>query len=146
MTNSTELPDQEPINAPTGAEPPKPKSKLSRKSTASVRRELTDRDLANPAVARLFMDDVERLEQEVAELPLLRVSFHNADKRAAVLDQRLNQNTSQEIVFGVCTMLAGVAFGYAPSVWKDPSAFGPMALAVGIILLVCAFVAKAVRA
>lgn len=92
------------------------------------------------------MDDVERLEQEVSELPQLRVNFHEADKRAAVLDQRLKQNTSQEIVFGVCTTLAGVAFGYAPSVWKDPSAFGPMAVAVGIILLVCAFVAKAVKA
>lgn len=146
MNNPPELPDQEPPSAPAGIEPPRAKPKSSRKSTASVRRELTDRDLGNPAVARLLMDDVERLEQEVAQLPELRVSFHEADKRAAVLDQRLKVNTSQEIVFAVCTTLAGAAFGYAPSVWKDPNAFGPMSVAVGVVLLVCAFVAKAVKA
>lgn len=146
MNKPSELPDQEPPSAPSGVEPPKVKPKSGRKSTASLRRELTDRDLSNPAVARLLMDDVERLEQEVAQLPELRTSFHEADKRAAVLDQRLKVNTSQEIVFGVCTTLAGAAFGYAPSVWKDDSAFGPMSVAVGIVLLVCAFFAKAVKA
>ena len=127
-------------------EPPQAKPRTGRKAIASIRRELSDKDMTNPAVAKLLLDDVERLEQQVNELGNVQVQFHTADKRAAVLEQKLNVSRSQEIVFAVCTTLAGAALGFAPSVWSEANATGPIVLSAGVVLLICAFIAKAVKA
>lgn len=146
MMKETELPDQEPTGVPSVAEPPPAKSKVGRKSVASIRRELNDKDMTHPAVAKLLLDDVERLEQDNTDLSSYRGKYHEADKRAAVLDQKLRASTSQEIVFGTCSTLGGAALGYAPAVWNASTSTGQIVLAAGIVLIICGIVAKAVKA
>ncbi len=146
MNQANELPDQEPPGLPGTAEPPPVKAKTGRKAVASIRRELNDKDMTHPAVAKLLLDDVERLEEDNAELAGYRTRFHEADKKAAVFEQKLNVSRSQEIVFGICTTLGGAALGFAPSVWSEASSTGPIVLAAGVILIICGVIAKAVKA
>ena len=145
MQKSSDPPDQEPPCATSAVEAPQTKPRTGRKSTASLRRELSDKDMTNAAVAKLLLDDVERLEQQINELGNVQGRYHEADKRAAVLEQKLNVSRSQEIVFAVCTTLAGAALGFAPSAWSETNATGPIVLSAGVVLLICALIAKAVK-
>lgn len=146
MQSLSDPPDQEPPGAASAGEPPQAKPRTGRRATSTIRRELSDKDMTNPAVAKLLLDDVERLEQRVDDLTSVQAQFHAADKSAAVLEHKLNASKSEEIVFGVCTTLAGAALGFAPSVWSQANATGPLILAAGVILLICAVIAKAVKA
>jgi hypothetical protein len=146
MQKSSTPPDQEPPGVTSAVEPPQIKPRSGRKATASLRRELSDKDMTNPAVAKLLLDDVERLEKQVNELYNVQAQYNDADKRAAVLEQKLNASRSQEIVFASCTTLAGTALGFAPSVWSEHNATGPIALSAAVILLITAFFARAVKA
>ena len=119
--------------------------RTGRKATASLRRELSDKDMTNAAVSKLLLDDVERLENQVNELGNVQTQFHATDKRAAILEQKLNVSRSQEIVFAVCTTLSGAALGFAPSVWSETNATGPIVLSAGVVLLICALIAKVVK-
>jgi hypothetical protein len=145
MQKSSDPPDQEPPGTPSAVEPPQAKPRSGRRATASLRRELSDKDMTNAAVAKLLLDDVERLEHQVNELGTVQTLFHAADKRAAILEQKLNVSRSQEIVFAVCTTLSGAALGFAPSVWSESNATGPIVLSAGVVLLICALIAKAVK-
>ena len=60
-----ERPDQEPAG---GGVRPVISAEKGRRSFAKLRRELSDDELSSPAVQRLLIDDIERLEREVAEL------------------------------------------------------------------------------
>ncbi len=140
---SSDPPDQEPPGITSAVEPPQAKPRSGRRATASLRRELNDKDMTNAAVAKLLLDDVERLEHQVNELGTVQTLFHAADKRAAILEQKLNVSISQEIVFAICTTLSGAALGFAPSVWSESNATGPFVLSAGVVLLICALIAKA---
>lgn len=146
MNASLEPVDQEPPGIPSIAEPPHAKAKTGRKALASLRRELNDKDMTHPAVSKLLLDDVERLELENAHLAGYRSRFHEADKSSAVLDQKLRVSQSQEIVFGICTTLGGAALGFAPSVWIASNSTGPIILIAGAVLIICGGIAKAVKA
>ena len=105
--------DQEPI---TGAQPVVEQPK-SRRAFSCVRRELTEEEIAHPAVRRLILDEIDQLEQQVTELTGFRDRYYETDRCRAVLDEKLRQKKSGEVLqdaaFGV-----GVFFiGLAPSAW-----------------------------
>jgi len=56
-----------------------------RRAFSKLRRELTDEELSSPAVQRLLIDDIERLEKENGKLSDYQDSYYTADKKAAVL-------------------------------------------------------------
>jgi len=145
MQKADDPPDQEPPGTTSSIEHPYAKPRTGRKATASVRRELSDKDMSNPAVSKLLMDEVERLENQVNELSNVQTRFYAADKRAAIFEQKLNVSISQDIIFAVCTTLSGAALGYAPSVWSKADATGYFVLGTGFVLLICAIIAKAVK-
>ncbi len=91
------------------------------------------------------LDEIDRLENEQVELSGFRTRFHDADKRAAVLEQKNSINIGQEIVSTACITIGGALLGYAPSVWANQPT-GALALICGAILVVLGIVAKVVRA
>jgi len=136
-----EKPDIEPEVDSLQREQPTPKG---RKSFRKVRRELTEEELSSPAAQRYLLDELDRLDEEVAELKTVRDKFHAADKRADVLDQKLQKHTSLEILSSGALLAGALALGYAPRVW-DSGATGPILVALGIILIAAGIWAKAIR-
>ncbi|MBL8388571.1 MAG: hypothetical protein JNK17_10175 [Hydrogenophaga sp.] len=137
--------DQEPQGGASQPAPEPAKGRSSRKALSSLRRELSDKELLSPAVQKLLLDEIDRLESEHAELSGFRTRFYDADKRAAVLDQKNSINTGQEIVSTASITVGGALLGYAPSVWSSQPT-GAVTLISGAILVVLGVVAKVVRA
>jgi hypothetical protein len=149
-------PDQKPptdddaVKAPpsTGKPPERDTSsqpKSRRASLGSVRRQLTDDELKSPAVQKLLMDILEEVEQARDEYKSYVNAFHSADKRAAVLGEKLNLDRSVEITFGVGTGLGGAILGIATYLWdKDPLA-GVLAAVIGLGLIIGASIVRAVK-
>lgn len=135
----SDRPDQEPSE--TAAVVPETGAK-SRRSFSNLRRELTDEELGAPAVQRLLLDDLDRLERDVTEQSQYRTRFHEADKRASVLEEKLKRWGATEIVHGLCLTAGSVLIGYAPAVWNSGHV-GYVLLAIGSTLVVGGVIAKA---
>ncbi len=67
--------------------------------------------------------------------------FHEADKRAAVLEERGRTQTTIEILFGVGVGLGGAIMGVAPAFWNNQPA-GWLALVLGVFLIAGSTVAR----
>jgi hypothetical protein len=140
MSDNEQL-DQEPEETKSTKSLVSPKT---RKSFSKVRRELTEEELSSTAVQRLLLEDIERLEEEKIELLTYREQYYQVDKKAAVLDQIAKKSIASDIVFAVCLCVGAAALGYAPSVWNaQPS--GYIAIAFGLILIICGIVSRLVQ-
>lgn len=116
----------------------------SRRPFAKLRRELSDEELLSPAVQRLLLDEIEKLDRQVIQLEEYRNKFHEVDKRQAVLEQRIKRSISSDVIFGVCLCVGAAALGYAPSVWShQPS--GYLSIAIGSILIFGGIVSKLIQ-
>ena len=105
-----------------------------RRAFTNVRRELSDEELSSPATQRMLIDDIERLEKEKFELIEYQEKYHEADKRAAILQEKVNRSVTQEIIFTVCLAVGAASLGYAPAVWSAQPT-GWIAIAFGLILI-----------
>jgi hypothetical protein len=109
-----------------------------------IRRQLEDGDLASPGVQKLLLEDLERAESECEILQGYIDRYHEADKRAAVLEERLRTQTALEIMFGVGVGLGGAILGLAPLFWdKQPQ--GALAMVVGFLLVIGATIGRVVK-
>jgi hypothetical protein len=115
-----------------------------RQAFRDIRRQLTETDLASAGVQKLILDELERAEAdcEIAEGYIER--YHTADKRAAVLEERLRTQTAIEIFFGVGIGLGCTLIGLAPYFW-DASPRGPILLGVGIALVAGSTIGRRVK-
>ncbi len=144
MATVPELPDTEPPTSPKEAEPEQPKGKSKRKAFASLRRELNDKELSSPAVQKLLLDEIDRLEDNNIELCGFRGRFYDADKRAAILEEKSKIRVSNEVVSTACITVGAAALGYAPAVWaSQPTGF--ICIVFGLLLVILGIVAKAVK-
>ena len=144
MSDGTELPDQEPSEGTAVASPVPLKSKSRRKALSTARRELSDKELLSPAVQKLLLDEIDRLEEDNTELSGYRGRFHEADKKAAILEQKGKISIAHEIISLSCITVGGAALGYAPAVWENQPS-GYISLIFGAVLVVGGIVAKAVK-
>lgn len=117
---------------------------IKRRSFSKLRRELDEDELNTPAVQKLLIDDIERLERENNELVDYRDRYYQANTEKAVLNQKLRSSISQEIVSVVCMTVGAAALGYAPALWSNQPA-GWIAIAFGGVLILGGILAKAVR-
>ena len=134
-------PDTEPED--TGDGVPVSHSK-GRRAFRNVRRELSDEELSSPAVQRMLIDDIERLEKEKYELSEYQDRYHEADKKSAILQEKVKSSVSQEIIFAVCLTVGAASLGYAPSVWSSQPT-GWISIAFGVVLIVGGIASKMVK-
>jgi hypothetical protein len=139
-----EQPDFEP-QEPIGDQPPlATKGTSGRKSFAKLRRELSDDELASPAVQRMLIDEIERLDSERIDLSSFRTKYHDSDKRVGVLEEKFKGKIAIEIIHVACITVGAAALGYAPSIWQNqPTAW--MAAIFGLVLVLAGLVARAVK-
>ena len=126
----------------SSAEPTPPTGR--RQALKDLRRQLTDEDLASPGAQKLLLDELERADSDREILSGFVTRFHDADKRAAVLDEKLRANNSIEITFGVGVGLGGAIMGLAPAFW-NMQPLGYLTLAIGFFLIVGASVARMIK-
>ena len=102
----------------------------------NVRRELTEDELSNPAVKRMLLGDIERLEDENSALKNFENRYHEADKETAVLKEKLKNSNSGEILSSVCLMVGSALLGLAPAViGSSETSFGWVGLAFAVVLI-----------
>jgi hypothetical protein len=117
-----------------------------RQSFRQVRRELTEEELSSPAAQRLILDELDRLENENSELKGISVRFHEVDKKASILSEKLKRHTALDILSSAALAAGSLALGYAPKVWAEDNATGPIFLVIGIVMIAGGIWSKAVRA
>ena len=115
----------------------------TRRSFQRVRREMTDEELSNPAVQKMMMDELERLERERDDLSGYRDKHAAADKRCAVLDEKLKPKIAADVFFGSCTTIGSIMIGLAPSVWKV-GVIGIALASLGVALVGAGIAAKVI--
>jgi len=109
-----------------------------------LRRQLSDEDLKSPGVQKLLLDDLEKAEVQCDIYSGYIERFHEADKRAAILDEKLRTQTALEVAFGVGVGLGCAIIGLAPLFWTDQPK-GWLAIAVGLLLTVGASIARVIK-
>jgi hypothetical protein len=136
--------------APTGVSEPRSTAGTSvpasgrRQAFRDVRRELTDADLASPGVQKMVLDELERAETECEQLRAYIERYHEADKRAAILEEKLRPARAAEVAFGVGVGLGGAIVGLAPFFWENRLQ-GLLCLLVGILMIFGSIISRMVK-
>lgn len=120
-------------------------SRSRRPSFGGIRRQLTDTELASPAVQKLLLDILEDTEADKDEYKGYVDAYHAADKRAAVLGEKLNTNRAVDIFFGIGVGLGGTIIGLATFFWGNDKLYGILCLVVGFLMITGAIVGKIVK-
>jgi hypothetical protein len=107
-------------------------------------RQLTDEELRNPGVQKLLLDNLETAETRCAELSAYADRYYDADKRVAVLLEKLNLDRTTEVAFGVGVGLGSAIMGLSPLFWKTQPG-GALVLVLGTLLVAGGIAARVVR-
>ena len=109
----------------------------------NISRELTEEDLANPspAVLKLLLNEIDRLEIEKEEYKPYMERFHDADRKVSVLEQKSRTALGSDIVFGGCLTVGALLLGLAHGLWSHQP-FGWIVVAAGVVLFLIGIFAK----
>jgi hypothetical protein len=94
-------------------------------------------------VAKILMDELEQAEADRDEYKGYVDRYHEADKRALILAERLKTSKAFEILSNAWLALGGAIIGLVPSQW-DPHVpwRGQATLAIGVLLLLSSVAAR----
>jgi hypothetical protein len=92
----------------------------------------------------MLLEELERAEAQCEIAEGYRERFHTADRDAAVLREKLKAVTAMEIYFGLGVAIGSTLIGLAPYFW-DQKAKGALMLAIGVVVLVGASVARKIN-
>jgi len=101
-----------------------------------VRRQLTEDELKNPGVQKLHLAMLEESDEECQELRTFVNLYHESDKKAAVLAEKLLTKKAIEVYFGVGVALGGTVIGLAPYFWAIGPVYGVIAGILGLAMLI----------
>ena len=124
------------------------KSDSARQAFRDIRRQLSDEELTQPGVQKLILDELERSDSECEELRTYSDRFHQVDKRAAVLEEKLRADRAIEIAFGVGTALGGAILGLSPYFWElfaPDRVPGTIVLGLGLAIMAGATLARVIK-
>lgn len=114
--------------------------KTASSALSKLSRELPDTALKNAYVGKLLLNRIDEYEKEVASLRAYQAKFHEADKRAATLNERLEMTEGSIGVRSALSALGGVTTGSLFSLWSYPQIFWGM-LFLSFILFFIAYIA-----
>lgn len=149
----TEVPSSgSPVQEKSTAPPPSPDVQdtgvpASGRRTAfrDVRRQLVDEEFSSTGVQRLLLDMLEEADEERESLRGFVDQYHEADKQAAILMEKLRTQKSIELFFGVGITLGGTIIGLAPFLWGAKPEYGVVTGIVGLCLLLGAVAGRMVK-
>ena len=83
-------------------------NRKGRQALSNVRRELSEEEISSPAVQRMLLDELDRLETEAGELREFKDRFYSADKDAAVLRERLRASVARDSGLAIGAAMLGL--------------------------------------
>lgn len=92
--------------------------KSSNKAFSSISRELPEETLTDPHVARLILNENDTLRQEIVLLQEYKNKFHDKDKQAAVLEERIFRLKDGLNWRSLSATFGGLFLGLTPTVAK----------------------------
>lgn len=110
---------------------------------AGIKRQISEDDLQSPAVQRILLGEVDKLESKVMSLEMYVERFHVSDKKAAILEEKLKSVKADEILYGMCLTIGSAVIGLSSMVWSI--GYGGIAIAVGSVLLIGGLISKVVK-
>ncbi len=120
---------------------------------SNIKREISEEDLKSPAVQRILLSEVDKLENrtlELADILKLKISlfdslkddFHGVDKENGIFTEKLKKNKSQEILYSFCLTSGSIMIGLAKTVWNE--GLGGIFVGLGLFLIIGGIISKAV--
>lgn len=120
----------------------------------NLNRQLNEADLETPAVQRILLGEVDKLENQNFDLvdivkvkdkkiDELRDKHHQIDRDFAVLEEKVKTSKSQEILYSFCLTSGSIIIGFSKSVWE--TGYGILFVIVGFLLIIGAIISKAIR-
>ena len=119
-------------------------TKKGRRSFAKMRRELSEDEFSSPAVGKLLIDEIERLETDNSSLSDYRDRYYRADKAVGVLQEKQKVQVSGEIIFSVCLTIGAALIGLSASEWSSQPT-GWIMVSSGVVLFICGIASKFVK-
>jgi hypothetical protein len=116
-----------------------------RLSLTNVRRQLTDDELANPGVQKLILDMLEEAESERDNNKVYITSYHEVDKKAAILGEKLLADKKVDVFFGLGVGLGGAILGLAPYFGQIKTMFGLICGFIGLALIVGSSIGRTIK-
>jgi len=127
-----------------GAEPVSISEPKVRRALASLKRELTDEELASPGVQKLLLDLLQRAEEENVALKRFRDKYYESDKQKGILEEKLKRRVALEVISTAGVAVGAAAIVYAPVAWAHEPG-GAILLGFGLILTIGGVAAKGIR-
>ena len=123
---------------------------------SNIKREITEEDLKSPAVQRILLGEVDKLENRNLELENvlnnsiskysnLQDNFHEIDKQKSILEEKLKTHKSQEILYSFCLTSGSILIGLAKLVWEKDADLGALFIGIGVLLIIGGIISKAVK-
>ena len=143
LENLTDAESEEPIGGglPT-AEPPLTKTK--RQSFGGLRRQLSEAELSGPGVQKMLLDEIDRLDGELAQMINIDGKFHSADKDVAVLREKFKSHTALELISTASLTIGSIGVGLVYGIKENPT-FAWIVLVGGALLIIVGLWAKKVK-
>lgn len=146
MANLTSAPDQNEQREVPLAHPVAPPAVAAatgqRSAFKDLPLQLTPEELANPGTQKCILDMLLRAEDERNDLKEYVSKFYLADKKAEVLNEKLKSNKINETLFGVGVAVGGTVMGLTPFFYEKGTAYGIIALGVGVALTLGATIGR----
>jgi hypothetical protein len=115
-----------------------------RSAFRDLKLELTPEELSNPGTQKCVLHLLFRTEEERDRLKEFVPQFHEADKQAGILGEKLKSNKVNEIMFGVGVTIGGTIMGLSPFFYEKGPAYCYITLGVGIVLTLGATIGRIV--
>lgn len=84
-----------------------------RLALGKIRRILSDKELKQPGVIKLVIDDLSRLESENFELQDYKTKYHELDKEVCKLEEKVKKHTAMDVLLDSLFALGGILMGLA---------------------------------
>jgi len=121
---------------------------------SNLKREISEEDLKSPAVQRILLGEVDKLENKSllledqltvksTDYSTLQSKFYQIDKEKSILEEKLKKSKSQEILYSFCLAAGSVIIGFAKMVWDK--GLGEIFLVLGVFLIIGGIITKAVQ-
>lgn len=138
--------DEEPEEpeAPAVGSKEAPHTKGKRMSFRGIRRELSDDELKSLGVQKMLLDELDRVDAELAEAKGFEDKFHGVDKKEAVLTEKFKTHTVVEVLSAATLATGAIIIGYVVGIWENQPTAGVF-LVVGMLLLLAGLLAKAIK-
>lgn len=101
---------------------------------SGIRREISEEDLSSPAVQRILLGEVDKLQSQVCELEAIESQFHLVDKKTAILEEKLKAVNSHEVLYSLTLTVGSIVIGLSSMIWDK--GYGWIAIAIGSILVI----------